>query len=78
MYDFEGNRRGIKLAHMGRCLNSSAVAEQCPTRCDQALADGPICGSNGNVYASTCEMKLLTCGYRKHNLLPLKTPTKAQ
>jgi len=58
----ESCRRGIKLAHMGRCLNSSAVAEQCPTRCDQALADGPICGSNGNVYASTCEMKLLTCG----------------
>lgn len=56
-------RRGIRFAHMGPCLNTTAVEEACPTDCDGAIKDGPICASNGNVYSSTCEMKLLTCGY---------------
>jgi len=58
----ESCRRGIEVAHMGPCLNSSALEEPCPVDCGDAPRDGPICGSNGNVYSSTCEMKLLTCG----------------
>ncbi|ODN03318.1 Agrin [Orchesella cincta] len=54
--------RGINMAHSGPCMNTTASRENCPTNCKYAPKDGPICGSDGNVYKSTCEMKFRTCG----------------
>ncbi|XP_073987653.1 serine protease inhibitor dipetalogastin isoform X1 [Rhodnius prolixus] len=62
MMEVEACRIGIGVSHVGPCNNISAHRENCPINCDQAPRDGPICGSDGNVYSNTCLMKKLTCG----------------
>ena len=56
------HRRGIEFSHYGPCMNTSATAEKCPSSCARSLLSGAVCGSNGNVYPSECDMKRQTCG----------------
>jgi len=52
--------KGVKLSHYGPCTNGTDSA--CPSSCVGAERDGPVCGSDGNVYKNTCLLKKETCG----------------
>ncbi|XP_065573315.1 agrin-like [Artemia franciscana] len=55
--------RGIRLSHNGPCMNrSKLLTDDCPDECTTSKKPDPVCASNGNVYASVCEMKRQTCG----------------
>lgn len=52
------HRRGVQLAHVGNCTRLEPST--CPTSCPEE--DSPLCGSDGNVYRSDCELRRQTCG----------------
>ena len=43
------------------CLNK-LYRTDCPLDCSSEKED-PVCGSDGNIYKNTCEMKKITCGW---------------
>ena len=51
--------KGVELSHYGPCSNGT---EPCPESCLGAERDGPVCGSDGNVYSNSCLMRQRTCG----------------
>jgi hypothetical protein len=44
-----------------RAGTSANKVKDCPVTCDNAEQQD-TCGSDGNVYTSACEMKMLNCG----------------
>ena len=44
------------------CLNK-LYRTKCPMDCSQEVKTKPVCGSDGQLYASQCEMEKMTCGF---------------
>ena len=45
------------------CLNK-LYRTRCPTDCEKEnRASKPVCGSDGQLYASKCELMKMTCGF---------------
>ena len=44
------------------CLNK-LYRTKCPMDCSQEVKTKPVCGSDGQLYASKCEMEKMTCGF---------------
>ena len=56
--------KGVELAHYGRCPDMSTI-EDCSEECqDNEVENYPVCGSDGNVYKSHCDMHTRTCGQK--------------
>lgn len=46
---------------MSQERTGSNQVEECPTDCAKAPQQ-LVCGSDGNIYSSSCELKMLNCG----------------
>lgn len=58
-------KKGVELAHYGECPDMGTI-ENCESPCEDELDQDqyPVCGSDGNVYKSNCDMKRRTCGQK--------------
>ncbi|CAL4058727.1 unnamed protein product, partial [Meganyctiphanes norvegica] len=56
-------KKGVSLAHYGVCPDMSSN-DECPKACPKQEEEFPVCGSDGNVYSSVCQMKKRTCGQK--------------
>nr|BAM19105.1 follistatin [Papilio polytes] len=68
--------KGVQLAHFGNCTLLPRLETDCPLSCDNAL-DQPVCGSDGNVYKSECELRRATCGQHVVAVSPAHCRTTA-
>lgn len=64
IFRVEQCRSGVSFAHFGPCINTDNSTLDCPSVCANQPVDGPLCGSDGNVYNSTCDLKHRTCGQK--------------
>lgn len=59
---------GVQLSHVGACTDLSVIENKsdCPKNCDSENEgdEAVVCGSDGNVYRSMCELRMRTCGQR--------------
>ncbi|XP_018334897.1 serine protease inhibitor dipetalogastin, partial [Agrilus planipennis] len=51
--------KGVQMAHIGNCTTLKR-SQSCPSDCDNETKE-PVCGSDGNVYKSLCDLKKQTC-----------------
>lgn len=59
--------RGVQFAHVGNCsvslhLRTAVASKTCPKECQLTGSEEPVCGSDGNVYKSSCHLERDTCG----------------
>lgn len=55
-------RRHVFEIPISNCIPQERAITNCPAECDSAEPQ-QICGSDGNIYASPCELRMLNCGY---------------
>lgn len=46
---------------INNCIPQERAIANCPTNCSQAEPQ-QVCGSDGNIYSSLCELRMLNCG----------------
>lgn len=55
-------RRHVFEIPITNCIPRERAVADCPLNCD-GHSGQPVCGSDGNIYANACELKMLNCGW---------------
>ncbi|KAK3864077.1 hypothetical protein Pcinc_030197 [Petrolisthes cinctipes] len=69
--------RHIYPLPMGECRPQQRMPGGCPMSCQGEKPD-PVCGSDGNVYDSECDLQRLTCGSRVYRMKPEKCQSRVE
>ena len=54
-------RRHVFEIPITNCIPQERATSKCPSDCKDVQSD-PVCGSDGNIYHSLCELQLFNCG----------------